>query len=81
MNIHYPNKVLGNAPKPQRTLVLGAAYIGKMHLSSSRTGMGDKLTILHAETSEAKVQNRKHSIFARLTMRGPRKELDARQCD
>ena len=37
--------------------------------------MGDNLTSLHAETSEAKLQDRTDdSTFARLTTRGPRKD-------
>ena len=70
-----PQQVLGNAPKPQPTLVLGAAYIRKMPPCSPGTRMGDNLTSLHAETSDAKLQDRTDdSTFARLTMRGPRKD-------
>ena len=69
-----PQQVLGNAPKPQPTLALGAAYIRKMPPCSPGTRMGDNLASLHAETSDAKLQDRKHSTFARLTMRGPRKD-------
>ena len=70
-----PQQVLGNAPKPQPTLVLGAAYIGKMPPCSPGTRMGDNLTSLHAETSEAKLQDRTDdSTFAPLTMRRPRKD-------
>ena len=37
--------------------------------------MGDNLTSLHAETSDAKLQDRTDdSTFARLTTRGPRKD-------